>query len=293
MTNQPMSNQLTITPSENHQFWPLHQDASCGEQLIADATLHELQIKQAHGIDQAHQYDNAWITQEDWAVLASVTSPCVLKSVDGDTLAWIGESTGQVITASKKSFLLRYPWQFLDINEQIISVLGDADYIGEVSPAAHIDGVVHVGEGSIILPGVVIEGNVVIGKNCKIGPNCYFRGSTTVGDNCHIGQAVEVKNSIIGHETSIGHLSYVGDSIVGNGVNFGAGTITSNFRHDGLNHRSMVGGELTDTGRRKFGTIIGDGVHTGIHTAIYPGRKLGSGTSTRPNATVQYDLRDE
>ena len=281
-----------IIPAKTNHLWPLHQNSPCGDQLIGDTTLHELQIAHAAGIQHTTQYANAWITHEDWETLANATTPCVLKSKDGDTLAWIGEQTGQVITASEQSFLIRHPWQFLDINEQIVSTLTTPHYIGDVSPAAHIDGIVHVGEGSKILPGVVIEGNAVIGKHCKIGPNCYLRGSTTIGDNCHIGQAVEVKNSIIGHNTSAGHLSYVGDSVIGNNVNLGAGTITSNFRHDGLNHRSMVGDELTDTGRRKFGTIIGDGTHTGILTAIYPGRKLGPNSSTRPNDTVQYDLRD-
>jgi bifunctional UDP-N-acetylglucosamine pyrophosphorylase/glucosamine-1-phosphate N-acetyltransferase len=137
---------------------------------------------------------------------------------------------------------------------------------------------------------VFIEGHVVIGENCKVGPNCYIRGATSIGDGCHIGQAVEIKNSLILSNTSIGHLSYVGDSVVGKKVNFGAGTITSNFRHDGANHRSMVDGQLIDTGRRKFGTIIGDHVHTGIHTSIYPGRKIGTHGSTRPGDIVQYDL---
>ena len=48
-------------------------------------------------------------------------------------------------------------------------------------------GIVHIGLGTRILPGVFIEGNVVIGANCKIGPNCYIRGNTSIGDHCHIG----------------------------------------------------------------------------------------------------------
>jgi len=287
-----MPSRLTIHPATNHHFWPLHQDTSCGDQLIGDTTLQQLQMGNASGVNHAHQYENAWVTHEDWEILANAINPSVLESATGDTLAWVGDQTGKVVTASNQSFLIRHPWQFLDVNEQMVSALTKPHYIGDVSPAAHIDGIVQVGEGSKILPGVVIEGNVVIGKNCKIGPNCYFRGSTTIGDDCHIGQAVEVKNSIVGHNSSVGHLSYVGDSIIGNNVNFGAGTITSNFRHDGLNHRSMVEGELIDTGRRKFGAIIGDDTHTGILTAIYPGRKLAAGSATRPNDTVQYDLVD-
>ena len=80
--------------------------------------------------------------------------------------------------------------------------------------------------------------------------------------------------------------------MIGNKVNFGAATVTSNLRHDGANHRSMAGKDLIDTGRRKFGTIVGDGVHTGIHTSIYPARKLGPGVSTLPNAEVKKDLID-
>jgi len=129
----------------------------------------------------------------------------------------------------------------------------------------------------------------VIGKNAKIGPNCYIRGNTSIGDNCHIGQSVEIKNSIIGNNTNVGHLSYVGDSIIGHNVNLGAGTIISNFRHDGGNHRSFIDGELIDTGRRKFGTIIADGVHTGINTSIYPGRKLGKNVTTLPGEVIKED----
>jgi NDP-sugar pyrophosphorylase family protein len=145
-------------------------------------------------------------------------------------------------------------------------------------------------QGTKILPGVVIEGDVIIGDNCKIGPNCYIRGSTAIGDNCHIGQAVEIKNSIVLSGTSVGHLSYLGDSILGEKVNFGAGTITSNLRHDGGAHRSPVEGRMVDTGRRKLGVIVGDGLHTGIHTAFYPGRKLWPMTSTLPGAIVDKDI---
>ncbi len=286
---------MKIHPPHEPQLWPLHQDTPIGEQLLAGTTLLDWQQRAAEGISQAHQLANAWINPSDWQLLAAAACPAILKSVSGDTLAWLQSENPDdpaltIISASDASFLIRYPWEFLNINETLVKALTEKNYLGEVSPAAHIDGIVHVGEGTKILPGVVIEGNAIIGKNCKIGPNCYIRGATTIGDNCHIGQAVEVKNSIIGNHTSAGHLSYIGDSIVGNNVNLGAGTITSNFRHDGLNHRTMVNNELLDTGRRKFGAIIGDGVHTGILTAIYPGRKLAAHSSTRPHDTIQKDL---
>ncbi len=184
----------------------------------------------------------------------------------------------------------RYPWDLLAIQERIMAVWKD-EISGEVHPAAVIEGKLKLGKGSRILPGVYIEGNVVIGEGCKIGPNCYVRGNTSIGDNCHIGQSVEIKNSLILSGSNVGHLSYVGDSILGVNVNLGAGTIVSNFRHDGGNHISRVGKELVDTGRRKFGTVIGDGVHTGIGTLVYPGRKIGPGLFTLPGDVVRKDIQ--
>lgn len=218
----------------------------------------------------------------------------MLVGAHGEVLAWRGGEprSGRRVLA-KSSFLIRRSWDLLKANEQYLGGLTDSAVEGDVHPLAVIEGMVRIGEGTRILPGVFIEGNVVIGKNCRIGPNCHLRGNTSIGDRCHVGNAVEIKNSILLSKTNVGHLSYVGDSILGEGVNFGAGTVTSNFRHDGANHRTMVNGSLVDTGRSKFGTIVGDGVHTGIHTAIYPGRKLFPGTSTRPGAVVDRDLTND
>lgn len=194
------------------------------------------------------------------------------------------------IPADEASFRIRYPWDLLKINEEYLAGYTENDIKGTVRERVTLDGVVILGEGSVLLPGVYIEGVAVIGKNCKIGPNCYLRGCNFISDKCHIGQAVEIKNSILMTHVAAGHLSYIGDSIVCQNVNFGAGTITSNFRHDGKNHRSMVQGCLIDTGRRKFGSIIGENVHTGIHTSIYPGRKIWADVQTRPGDVVQLDL---
>ncbi len=184
----------------------------------------------------------------------------------------------------------RYPWDLLGLHELYLARMSESEIEGEIHPNAVVEGYLELGRGSRVLPGVFIEGNVVIGENCKIGPNCYIRGATSIGNSCHIGQSVEIKNSIILDRTNVGHLSYVGDSILGEGVNFGAGTTVSNLRHDGENHRSMVEGELVDTGRRKLGVIVGDGVHTGIGTLIYPGRKIWPGMTTRPGEVVAKDL---
>ena len=236
---------------------------------------------------------HAWIDADDLATLATAGKTTLVDRHD-HPLAWTGAEPELACShVGERSFLIRHPWDFLRANEAHVSTLDATLIKGDVHPSALIEGQIQVGAGTRILPGVFIEGNVIIGENCKIGPNCYLRGNTSIGDGCHVGQAVEIKNSILLAKTSVGHLSYVGDSILGEKVNFGAGTITSNLRHDGKNHRSMVDGELVDTGRRKFGVIVGDGVHTGIHTSLYPGRKLWPGTSTRPGEIVQHDLMPE
>ncbi len=195
------------------------------------------------------------------------------------------------ISVDDDSLDLIYPWDILALNEKIVANISENKITGEVSNTANIDGVLHVGKDTVVLPGVYIEGRVIIGENCKIGPNCYIRGNTYIGDNCHIGQAVEIKNSLIMDKVSAGHLSYIGDSVICPGTNLGAGTISANLRHDGKNHKSMVNNQLIDTGRRKMGVIIGDNVHTGIHCSIYPGRKLWPDVCTTPGEIVKHDKK--
>lgn len=207
----------------------------------------------------------------------------------GNTLATF-TSRGKKKVHAVKSFLLQYSWDLIRANEYAVAEHDSWVNHGQAHASLYVDGKLSVGRGTKILPGVVIEGDVVIGENCKVGPNCYIRGSTSIGNKCHIGQAVEIKNTVILNQTNIGHLSYVGDSVIGEKVNFGAGTITSNLRHDGKTMHSLVGKELVDTGRRKFGAIVGDGVHTGIHTSIYPGRKIWPEQSTKPGDIVAEDI---
>ncbi len=183
-----------------------------------------------------------------------------------------------------------YAWSLLDANQYLLEQFLVEDICGEVNRLADIKGVLAVGQGTVIKAGVVIEGPVIIGERCTIGPNCYIRGATAIGNGCKVGQGVELKNSILMDGASVPHLSYVGDSVIGEKANLGCGTVTANFRHDGKNHQSAIKGELVDTGRRKLGAIVGDHVHTGINTSIYPGRKLWPHTSTLPGAVVQRDI---
>ena len=161
---------------------------------------------------------------------------------------------------------------------------------GKVEPGCHVKGKLVLGPGSVVKSGTYIEGPVYIGRSCIIGPNAYLRDHVAIHDGCKVGNAVELKNTILFTGARVPHLSYVGDSVIGENTNFGAGTITGNLRHDNANVQSAVKGQLVDTGRRKFGTIAGDNVKTGINTMIYPGRKFWPGTSTAPGAAVVKDV---
>ncbi len=189
---------------------------------------------------------------------------------------------------------ITYPWSLLEANEALLrqkeKSKPEIHKTAVVERYATLKGFVAVGKNTLIRNGTYIEGPVVIGDNCVIGPNCFIRAYASIGNGCRIGNAVEVKNAILMDGAVIGHLSYCADSVIGKSVNFGAGTITANLRHDNGPVKSMVKGELISTGRRKFGTIIGDNAKTGIHTSIYPGRKIWPGKTTLPGEVVRKDV---
>jgi bifunctional UDP-N-acetylglucosamine pyrophosphorylase/glucosamine-1-phosphate N-acetyltransferase len=114
-----------------------------------------------------------------------------------------------------------------------------------------------------------------------------------VGSVAHVGHSIEVKNSVLTPGASVGPLSYVGDSVLGRAVNFGAGTNVANLRHDDKNVRRAIKSDYVDTGRRKLGVIVGDEAKTGINAALNAGDVLGAGDTTGPGETLTRDRRSE
>jgi len=169
------------------------------------------------------------------------------------------------------------PWDLLEANRILMAGL-KADVKGEVSDQATVIGSIQVGKGTRILPGSYVIGPAIIGEDCEIGPDAYIRPSTSIGSHCKIGAAVEIKNSIIMDRTNVPHLSYVGDSVIGERCNFGAGTKVANLRLDEKEVQVVVDGVKTGSGRRKLGVIMGDDVKTGINASIDVGTIIGEGT---------------
>ena len=174
-----------------------------------------------------------------------------------------------------------YPWDLLTANEALLSDL-DTENAGTIEENVTLKGKVAIGAGTAIRSNSYIVGPVAIGENCEIGPNCYIRAHTAIGDNCHVGAAVEVKNSIVMRNSNVPHHNYIGDSIIGEGCNLGAGTKVANLRLD----KGNITIANINTGRRKLGAIIGDGVQTGINASLNVGTMIGDHSFVGPGATV-------
>ena len=181
------------------------------------------------------------------------------------------------------------PWDMLTANELLMGMKKDCeqDIEGEVEPLATLKGYVKVGKGSVVKNGVYIEGPVVIGEDATVGPNCYLRQNVVIGNGCHIGSNVEIKNSIIMDKSNVPHHNYVGDSIIGENCNLGAGTKVANLRLNNQNVEVYLKGRKIDTGRRKLGVIMGHGVKTGINSVIDVGTVIGENAFVGPGTKIR------
>jgi bifunctional UDP-N-acetylglucosamine pyrophosphorylase/glucosamine-1-phosphate N-acetyltransferase len=181
------------------------------------------------------------------------------------------------------------PWDLLHANEVLMKDL-ELNIEGEVEKNATILGPVDIGKGAIVKNGAYIVGPVVIGENSEIGPNCLIRAHTAIGNKCKVGNAVEVKNTILMDKSNIPHQNYVGDSIIGEDCNLGAGTKVANLRLDEANINVRLRGEVVNTGLRKLGVIMGDDVKVGINCSIDCGTLIGENSLIGPSAVVKGNI---
>jgi bifunctional UDP-N-acetylglucosamine pyrophosphorylase/glucosamine-1-phosphate N-acetyltransferase len=183
------------------------------------------------------------------------------------------------------------PWDLLEANRWALRRMKH-DVLGFIENGAHIVGPVTVAETARIRSGVYIEGPAFIDEESDIGPNCYIRPCTGIGRRVRIGNACEIKNSIVMDAVHIGHLSYVGDSILGEGCNLGAGTITANYRLDAGTIKMMVKDKVVDSGRTKLGAVLGDNVKAGINSLFMPGVKVGTNSWIGPGVMIRRDVSE-
>jgi len=161
----------------------------------------------------------------------------------------------------------------------------------ELPAGVHVlNGPIHAAEGCRIEPGAVLAGPLILGEGCEIRTGAYLRGRIVLGRGCIVGAHSEVKNAVFLDGARAPHQNYVGDSILGAGVNLGAGTILSNVKNVGREITLIHDGTTISTGLRKLGAVLGDGCKTGCNTVLNPGTLMGPGSITYPNATVRAGL---
>ena len=178
----------------------------------------------------------------------------------------------------------QYPWQALDGIKDLILRLGPAlpaEEYRQVSPQVWV----HV--TAQVAPTAFLGAPCIIGPETEVRHCAFIRGSALVGANCVVGNSVELKNVILFDNVQTPHYNYVGDSILGYKSHMGAGSITSNVKSDKTLVAVRLGEERLETGRKKFGAILGDGVEVGCNSVLNPGSVLGRRASVYPVSCVR------
>jgi len=181
------------------------------------------------------------------------------------------------------------PWDVLAANARLLTK-SKRRIAGRIEQGAKVAGQVTIEKGALIRTGTVIEGPARIGEGAVIGPLAHIRASTCVGKESTIGAFCEIKNSIVMDHTKIPHLSYVGDSIIGEHCNLAAGTIIANLKLNDNTVRMRIRDSLVDTGLRKLGIVTGDNVRTGINVSFMPGIRIASGAVIPACSVVSKDV---
>ncbi len=152
--------------------------------------------------------------------------------------------------------------------------------------AVLMGGRIALGRGVLVESGAMIKSPAIIGDFTEIRQGAYLRGYCLTGARCVLGHTTEVKHSILLGSAKAGHFAYLGDSILGQDVNLGAGTKFANLRFLPGNVAVRTKDALIDTGRRKFGAILGDNAQTGCNSVTNPGTLIGKEGLLMPNTTA-------
>jgi len=178
----------------------------------------------------------------------------------------------------------QYPWEALDGIKDFILTLGPT-----LDPAEYEERSPHVWvhKTATVAPTAFLGAPCVIGPDTEVRHCAFIRGSALVGAGCVVGNSVELKNVILFDSVQTPHYNYVGDSILGFKSHMGAGSITSNVKSDKTLVAVHTGGESMETGRKKFGAILGDHVEVGCNSVLNPGTVIGRETNIYPTSCVR------
>jgi UDP-N-acetylglucosamine diphosphorylase / glucose-1-phosphate thymidylyltransferase / UDP-N-acetylgalactosamine diphosphorylase / glucosamine-1-phosphate N-acetyltransferase / galactosamine-1-phosphate N-acetyltransferase len=181
------------------------------------------------------------------------------------------------------------PWHILAANQMAMkpwntSVIPDTV---SIDPNVNIKGIVHFGENVHICSGTTIVGPCYIGSNVFIGNNSLIRKNSSIGPNCKIGYGTEIKNAVLFGNSTVGRLSFIGDSVLGENVQLGSGSMTVN--HDSLGKAIIYqppGEESVNSNLPKLGAFIGDNSVIGTGHTIAPGAYIAANTKISDRITI-------
>lgn len=182
---------------------------------------------------------------------------------------------------------LDHVWDVLKRIESYVEATLRPSIRGRVHPGAIIAGPVYLAPGAEVESGAMIKGPAIIGEGSVVRHGAYVRENVIVGRNCVVGHATELKCVVMFDGSQAPHFNYVGDSVLGRGVNLGAGTRLANMKNDGSEVIVQLDGQAVHTGLRKFGAIAGDNVYTGCNVVASPGTLLGRGSRVYPGAVLR------
>ena len=184
---------------------------------------------------------------------------------------------------------IKFPWHvkpafdfFFERAEKYIS---DS---ASISEHAIVKGDVIIEDGVRIFEGAIVNGPAYIGKDSIIANGSLVRDSH-LGAGCIVGFATEIARSYLGHDVWT-HTNYVGDSVLGNNVSFGSGTVTGNLRLDEKNIAVSIKKKKLDSGQNKLGLITGNNIRVGINTSFMPGVKIGSDCFIGAGIVIAQDI---
>ncbi len=187
---------------------------------------------------------------------------------------------------------LKYPWHILKVSDHFLATI-DSPRISpsaSIAGSASITGPVWIEDGVRVMEYAKIIGPCYIGRNTIIGNHTMIRTSH-IGQQCVIGFGSDVTRSYIG-DLSWLHTNYIGDSVLGENVSLGAGTVLANLRLDEGEIHSVVKKEKISTQRTKLGAIIGDNVRIGVNCSIMPGVKIGKNAAIGAGVILDQDVPD-
>jgi NDP-sugar pyrophosphorylase family protein len=178
------------------------------------------------------------------------------------------------------------PWDWLGAIAGALATIPETVRPVGLPAGVHIEGRVHLAPGVKLPATCTIIGPCWIGAGTEIRPGAFIRGNVIVGEGCVLGNACEFKNCVLMDGVQVPHFSYVGDSILGNKSHLGAGAICSNLRLDQKPITVRTRDAVFETGRRKFGAILGDEAEVGCNAVLNPGSVLGKRALVAPGTVL-------